>query len=280
MKTKFNYNSKDKDLLLTLALQGLKDKIDTLPQFEQKNGDKAAHDNEYKLLKYQGYIRREISILEEIQFDGYVLLLDNIVRTANELNIYISYFGSIQNSLTAYVLGITEHYQFKGWKEFINFIPFEKNPTVNIVASSNRISEIISYINAKYNDLIKETIYSSSIEFNDNLILKFIDLGVDTKIKLLKEDVENLGLEIVEADLNISNEQAGISKQNKLYLGLEDLRIGDIFVNRIIEERAIGYEDMSLFKNFDDLVERVPLLNNLKKSELDILSTNRAFNKS
>jgi DNA polymerase III alpha subunit len=277
MKTKFNYQAEDKTLLFELALTGLKNKIDTIPQFEQRYDDRPAHDDEYKLLKYEGYIRREISVLEDIKFDGYMLVLNDMVNTAREMGIFVSCFGSVQNSLTAYVLNITEHYEFRKWGDFINFTPFEQVPTINIVASSHRIGSIIGYMNAKYSDLIRNYTYSTSIEFNDNLILKFIDLGVDTKVRLYKEDVENLGLDIVEPDLNISNEQTGISKQNQLWLGLEALKIGDSLINRIIDERGIGREDMSLFKSFDDLLERVPMLKNLGEDDLEKLSKNRAF---
>lgn len=277
MKTKFNYSAKDNTSLLELALSGLKEKIGTLPQFEQRYADRPAHDDEYKLQKYEGYIRREISVLEDIKFDGYMLLLNDMVRTAREMGIFISCFGSIQNSLTAYALNINEHYEFRKWGDFINFTPFEQTPIINIVASSYRIGEIIDYLNAKYSDLISNYTYNTDIEFNGNLALKFIDLGVDTKVRLHKEDVENLGLDIVEPDLNISNEQTGISKQNQLWLGLEALKIGDVLINRIVDERGIGREDMSLFKSFDDLIQRVPMLKNLEEDDLEKLSNNRAF---
>lgn len=278
MKTKFNYQAENKTILLELALAGLKEKIGILPQFEQRYEDRPAYDDEYKLLKYEGYIRREISVLEDIKFDGYMLLLNDMVNTAREMGIFVSCFGSVQNSLIAYVLDITEHYEFKKWGEFINFTPFEQTPTINIVASSYRIGEIINYMNAKYSNLIKKCTSNEMIEFNDNLTLKFIDLGVDRKVRLHKEDVENLGLDIVEPDLNISNERAGISRQNQVWLGLEALKIGDVLINSIIDERGIGREDMALFKSFDDLIQRVPMLKNLKEADLEKLSNNRAFN--
>jgi DNA polymerase III alpha subunit len=278
-KTKFNYQTIDKTILLELALAGLKERIDTLPRFEQKYDDRPAHDDEYKLLKYEGYIRREISVLEDIKFDGYMLLLHDMVKTATQMGIFISCFGSVQNSLTAYVLNITEHYEFRRFGDFINFTPFEQIPTINIVASSYRIGEVMDYLNSKYSDLIKECVQYEMIKFSDNLTLKFIDLGVDTKVRLHKEDVENLGLDIVEPDLNISNEQTIISKQNQLLIGLEALKIGDVLIHRIIDERAIGTEDMRLFKSFDELIKRVPMLKNLEQDILEKLSNNRAFQK-
>lgn len=52
MKTKFNFNTDEKELLLTQALAGLRAKIDTLPQFEQKYEDRPAYTEDYKLEKY------------------------------------------------------------------------------------------------------------------------------------------------------------------------------------------------------------------------------------
>ena len=256
MKSKYTYKSDESNLLLNLALKGLKEKID----------------DTLKLEKYANDLRKEILILEAIKFDGYMLLLNDMVKTSQEMGIFVSCFGSIQNSLTAYALGIVDNYEFKGFQHFINFTPFEKKPTVNIVATSARYGEIIAYVEYKYDDLIKNS-KNKSIKFNDNLKIKFIDLGIERELRLDKKDVENLGLEIVDPDINFSNMQASFLEHNKLQLGLEALHIGDVLVERIIDER----EDSSSFKNFDDLLERVPLLANVDASILEKLSENRAF---
>jgi DNA polymerase III alpha subunit len=282
-KTKFNFKSDEKELLMTIALAGLKNKIDTLPQFEQKYEDRAAYTEEHKLEKYEGYIRKEIAMFEEIKFDGYMLLLQDMVNTARQMGIFISCFGSIQNSLTAYALGITDHYTFRGWNNFIHSTPFELKPTVNIVASSYRMNTMISYLTTKYKNLIKKFSYDKYIQFNDNLTLKFIDLGVDTEVRLHKKDVKKLGLKIVKPNLNISRIQAGISSkytlseeklENVLFLGLEALQVGDTLVEAIIDAR----EDYG-FKDFDDFLEKVPLLKHVDKSILKKLSKNKAFSK-
>jgi len=267
-KTKFNYNLDDKNSLLELAIEGLKDKINTLPIYKE-----GVTENDVNFDSYVVHIKREISIFEDIKFDGYMSLLHNMVNTAKQSGMFISCFGSVQYSLVAYLLDITEHFEFKKWREFINFTPFEKKPTVNIVASSYRIGEVISYIDSEYGDLIKKST-NKKVKFHDNLVLKFIDLGVDTKTRLYKEDVENLGLDIVEPDLNISNFQATISKENRLHLGLEALEIGDVLIYKIIEAREL--KNIS-FKDFDDLLKRIPLLAQMDKDILEKLSNNRAF---
>lgn len=282
-QTKFNFTADEKELLITLALAGLKNKIDTLPQFEQKYADKEAYTQERKFEKYEGYIRKEVSIFEEIKFDGYMLLLHDMVYEARRMGIFISCFGSIQNSLTAYALDITDHYTFRGWKRFVHSTPFELKPTVNIVASSYRMGEIIAYLSIKYKELIKKFSYNKFIKFNDNLTLKFIDLGIDTEVRLLKKDVKSLGLKVVEPNLNVSGLQAGISSkqrlseeklENVLFLGLEALPIGEPLAEAIIDAR----EEYG-FKGFDDFLEKVPMLKHVDRSTVKKLSKNRAFSK-
>ena len=282
-KTKFNFNTDEKELLLTQALAGLREKIDTLPQFEQKYEDRPAYTEDYKLEKYENYIRKEIAVFEEIKFDGYMLLLHDMVHTARQMGIFISCFGSIQNSLTAYALDITDHYTFRGWKQFVHSTPFELKPTVNIVASSYRMGEIIAYMSIKYKEFIKKCSKNKSIKFNDNLTLKLIDLGVDTEVILHKKDVKNLGLKIIEPNLNVSRIQAGISSkykladekfENVLFLGLEALEGVHALAEDIFYAREYGG-----FKDFDDLLEKVPLLQQIDKSTLKKLSKNRAFGK-
>lgn len=283
MKTKFNFNTDEKELLLTQALAGLREKIDTLPQFEQKYEDRPAYTEDYKLEKYENNIRKEIAVFEEIKFDGYMLLLHDMVHTARQMGIFISCFGSIQNSLTAYALDITDHYTFGSWKQFVHSTPFELKPTVNIVASSYHMVEIIAYMSIKYKKIIKKFSYNKFIKFNDNLTLKFFDLGIDTEVILHKKDVKNLGLKIVEPNLNVSRVQAGVSSkyklveekyENVLFLGLEALEGVHALAEHIFDAREEGG-----FKDFDDLLEKVPLLKQMDKSTLKKLSKNRAFGK-
>jgi hypothetical protein len=186
-KAKFNYNIDDKNLLLEIVINNLKYKIDKLPIYNDDTSDK---DSNFEA--YLEHLKREIAIFEKINFDGYVLMLHNMVNTSRKMDIFINCFGSIQYSLVAYILEITEHYNFRGFREFLNFTAFEKEPTINVVASSPRIGEIISYMDAKYNNLINKLDYNKSIVFNDNLTIKFIDLNVDNEVRLSKRDEKKI----------------------------------------------------------------------------------------
>ena len=267
MKNKFKYKLEDKNLLVDIATEALKYKIDKLPFYtgEIKN-------SESNLEAYLEDIKKEISIFEEIYFDGYMLLLYDMVKVSREMGIYIACFGSVQYSLVAYLLDITEHYAFNRWQKFVNFTAFEKRPTIHIAASSYRMGEIMDYLEDKYSSQTKVIEYAKKLEFQDALTLVFHDLEIDTTTRHSKIDVENLGLEVLEADLNTSSTEATISPDNKFCLGLESLGLGDVLVERILEER-----EEIVFESFEELLQRVPLLQQLDKDRLKILADNRAF---
>lgn len=283
MKTKFNYNSKQKNKLLKLALQGLKDKIDLLPDVSSMYHEKL--DDKRKFQKYQHILNDEIDILETIKFDGYLLVLSDIINYARQSNIFVSCYGSIQNSLVSYLLGIVDNYTLKSKKDFINFTPFEYKPTINIVATSSRYYELISFAEAKYFKQIKK-VKSRSIKFNDNLKIRFIDLGVDKKVVLQEDDVKTLGLEIVKANVNRSIKEATFTKvQDKtkknawlkkrtteLSLGLESLNIGDMLIYGILMAR--DEEKYNPFKSINDFKNRVPILNEVDKKTQKIVFNN------
>jgi len=283
MKTKFNYNSKQKKKLSKLALQGLKDKIDLLPDVSSMYEKKL--DKKRKLQKYENILNDEIDILATIKFDGYLLMILDIINYARESNIFISCYGSVQNSLISYLLDIVDNYTLRSKHDFINFTSFEKKPIINIVANSSRLDEIISLIEYKYPKQIKK-IKNKTINFNDNLKIKFIDLNIGKQTVLKKDDVKNLGLKVIEPNINLSQKQAIFTKiQNKklknawlkkrkieLLLGLESLGIGEVLVNKILMERdRDGYKP---FQSINDLKQRVLIINDIDKKTQKIVFDN------
>ena len=118
MKTKFNYNSKQKKQLSKLALKGLKNKIDLLPDVSSMYQKKL--DKKRKLQKYINILNEEVDILKTIKFDGYLIMLSDIINYAKQLNISITCYGSVQNSLISYLLDIVDVYTLKSRKDFIN----------------------------------------------------------------------------------------------------------------------------------------------------------------
>lgn len=283
MKTKFNYNSKHKKQLLKLAITGLKDKLDLLPDVSSMYHKKL--DNKRKFQKYEMILNTEIDILRTIKFDGYILMVLDIVNYARRASIFVTCYGSIGNSLISYLLDIVDSYTLKNKKDFINFTPFERKPTINIVATSSRYYELISFSEAKYSKQIKK-IKNRSIKFNDNLKIKFIDLGIEKKVVLKENDVRNLGLEFVQSNINSSQQEASFTKiQDKtkknawlkkrkiqLSLGLESLGIGDMLVAKIVSAR--DGEKYNPFKSIDDFKKRVPIIKKVDKKTQKIVFDN------
>lgn len=215
MQTKYSYTLNECNRLKSLSFDALEKKIDDLDDLyvmdEKVN-------QEHKKGKYQGYILRELSILEHIKFDGYIMLLMELINYARQSNIFIDCFGSIQNSLVTYLLDINTNFEFKSMKEFTHFTPFTKRPIINIVADSARILELINYLNHKYKNLIKNSDHNS-VEFLEPLIIKFIDLDIGNKNNITEDEALYLGLEIQEPIDNITEyKYSVITKQNKVLL--------------------------------------------------------------
>lgn len=249
MTTKYNFNLDDNGLLLSLALSGLDKKIDSLRDLSSM-GEQIT-DSSWKKEKYEGYVRKELALLEQIKFDGYLYLLYELSNYAKSTNIFCEFYGSIQNSLVAYLLGIVSHYEFVSSGEFINFTPFTKEPMVNIVSQSDRKYELIDFINHKYSHLIKST--DENIEFVEPLKISFFDLDVGIKTALTKDEAISLGLKVHEVDINFSIEHSILTKQNEIVLGFDSIGLGSILVNKILYER----KENGLFKDFNDFSKRV-----------------------
>ena len=179
----FNMPAKNYEMLVGYARLGLGEKIDDLPDFESHN------DYEMKFARYEEYMLQELIVLREIGFDGYMLLLQDIVRVSREISEHVQCFGSITNSLAAYALGIVDNYEFNGLQNFINFTPFSKNVRVNILISSYAENGCLGYVKHKYPNIITK-MKRRSIMFNDELKIKFIDLDVDVEVN--EEDLSEL----------------------------------------------------------------------------------------
>ena len=172
---KFNYHALREDMLLGYAKLGLSEKIDTLPDFTPNST------YEEKFAKYETYLIKEITVIKEIAFDGYMILLQDLIVVSREISGFVQSYGSVQNSLTAYVLGITDNYEFDYLRNFINFTPFTKKAKINIVVSVFSKAGCVGYLKHKYPELVKKTTKSSVI-FKDGLRVKFIDLDIDSKV--------------------------------------------------------------------------------------------------
>ncbi len=260
MTTKYNFNLQDKELLLNLTIDELDKKLPTLRDLSSMG--EIITDANWKKEKYVGYLKKELTLLAQIKFDGYLYLLYELSTYAKIANIFCEFYGSVQNSLAAYLLGIVSHYEFLISGEFINFTSFSKEPTVNVVCQSDRKYELIDFINHKYSHLIQNS--KKHIEFLEPLKIKFFDLDIGVKTALTKEEAIFLGLKVHEANINFSTEYSRLTKQNEIVLGFDSLGLGQVRINRILHER----NENGMFKDFEDFKTRV----DVKRIEDSILT--------
>ncbi|NCB10804.1 MAG: hypothetical protein EOM78_04135 [Erysipelotrichia bacterium] len=249
MTTKYNFSLEDKELLLNLALENLDKKLHTLRDLFSTG--EIITDESFKKDKYEGYVRKELALLEQIKFDGYLHLLYELSTYAKQTNIFCEFYGSVQNSLTAYLLGIVSNYEFINSGEFINFTPFTQDPVVNVVCQNDRKYELIDFINHKCTNLIKNK--DENIEFLEPLQIKFFHLEIGVKTSLSKEEAISLGLKVHEANINFSDHHSSLTKQNEILLGFDSLGLGVVQINKILYERK---EDGN-FKNFENFCMRI-----------------------
>ncbi|MDA7816587.1 hypothetical protein N9A28_00165 [Sulfurimonas sp.] len=166
MKNIYNYKAYEKGKLLRTTLLYLSEQIDPKSKVFKK---------------YERIIKKEVKALEKIGFDGYMLLLEDIVVVAKEISGFVACFGTIQNSLTAHILGIVDDYELNE-ENFKEFTPFTDEPVVHIVISSYANNGCVGYVAHKYADIIKKK-KKRSIVFKDNLKIKFVDLDINIRTK-------------------------------------------------------------------------------------------------
>ena len=166
MLNTYNYKEQNQGALLRAAIQGLSQKVDP-------------NNEDYET--YVKIIQEEIIELYKINFDGYMMLLADVAIVSREISGFVACFGSIQNSLTAFVLDIVEYFDIEQY-DFKKFTPFVEKPLVNILISSYANDGCMGYVKHKYPDLIKKT-KKRTIIFKDNLKIKFIDLGIELRVK-------------------------------------------------------------------------------------------------
>lgn len=203
--------------------------------------------------KYVGYLKKELVLLEQIKFDGYLYLLYELSTYAKMRDITCEFYGSIQNSLLAYLLGIVSDFEFYSSGDIINFTPFLKEPTVNIVCQKDIKYELIDFVNRSYGYLIKSS--KTHIEFLEPLKIKFFNLNNRVNNAITKEEAIFLGLKVREVNINFSTVHSRLIKQNEIILGFDSLGFAQIQIHKILRER----NENGMFKDFEDFLKRANL---------------------
>ena len=103
--------------------------------------------------EYEQRLSREISIIRQMQFAGYFLIVWDFIRYAKERNIPVGPGrGSAAGSCVAYALGITDIDPLQNELLFERFLNPERIslPDIDIDFCMNRRSEVIDYVTQKY----------------------------------------------------------------------------------------------------------------------------------
>jgi len=107
----------------------------------------------HSVADYEQRLSREISIIQQMQFSGYFLIVWDFIRYAREHNIPVGPGrGSAAGSLVSYSLGITDLDPLQHELLFERFLNPERisMPDIDIDFCMNRRGEVIDYVTRKY----------------------------------------------------------------------------------------------------------------------------------
>ena len=107
----------------------------------------------HELPEYEQRLAREISIIQQMQYSGYFLIVWDFIRYAKERNIPVGPGrGSAAGSLVSYAMGITDLDPLQHELIFERFLNPERVslPDIDIDFCMNRRGEVISYVTQKY----------------------------------------------------------------------------------------------------------------------------------
>ena len=107
----------------------------------------------HSISDYEQRLSREISIIQQMQFSGYFLIVWDFIRYAKEQNIPVGPGrGSAAGSLVSYSLGITDLDPLQHELLFERFLNPERisMPDIDIDFCMNRRGEVIDYVTRRY----------------------------------------------------------------------------------------------------------------------------------
>jgi DNA polymerase-3 subunit alpha len=127
--------------------EGFKRRIETITEGKKK--DAAAH----LLEEYEERLEREVKLIKETGFEGYFLIVWDLIKMAKDNNIPVGPGrGSAAGSLLAYSLGITDIDPLEYDLLFERFLNPERIslPDIDIDFCARRRDEVLAYVTKKY----------------------------------------------------------------------------------------------------------------------------------
>ena len=127
--------------------KGFARRLETLRQLESQGRLK------HSLMEYEQRLKQELSIIQQMRFSGYFLIVWDFIRYAREHDIPVGPGrGSAAGSLVSYSMGITDLDPLQHELLFERFLNPERvsMPDIDIDFCMNRRGEVIDYVTAKY----------------------------------------------------------------------------------------------------------------------------------
>ena len=102
--------------------------------------------------KAREQIERELAVIEELDFPGYFLIVNDIVDFCHRENIYCQGRGSAANSAVCFALGITAVEPIHAKLLFERFLSPDRDgpPDIDLDIEAGRREEVIQYVYQKY----------------------------------------------------------------------------------------------------------------------------------
>lgn len=262
------------ELIAEIQLE-IKQQVPILPQFDTPDnisaGDYLAKLCERGLLKrlkdnqitnsapYFERLAMELTVIAEMQFNDYFLIVWDIIRFAHQQNILTGPGrGSAAGSLVAYCLGITDVDPLKYDLLFERFLNPERNqmPDIDIDLPDDRRDEVIQYLQTKY---------------GHDRTGQIITFGTLATKQALRDVSRSFGLSVAQQD------QWSKAIPNSLHISLNDAYtdsqllknlVADSEINKLIFETAKKLEGLprhysthaaGIVLSQNNLVEQVPI---------------------
>jgi len=127
--------------------KGFARRLETLRQLESQGRLK------HSLMEYEQRLKQELSIIQQMRFSGYFLIVWDFIRYAREHDTPVGPGrGSAAGSLVSYSMGITDLDPLQHELLFERFLNPERvsMPDIDIDFCMNRRGEVIDYVTAKY----------------------------------------------------------------------------------------------------------------------------------
>ncbi len=179
--------------------EGFARRLDTLHVIEAQGRLK------HSLAEYEQRLARELTIIQQMKFSGYFLIVWDFIRYAREHQIPVGPGrGSAAGSLVSYALGITDLDPLQHELIFERFLNPERVslPDIDIDFCMNRRGEVINYVTSKYG---RENV-AQIITFG-TMAAKAAIKDVGRAMGVLYSEVDRIA-KMVPSTLNITLEEA------------------------------------------------------------------------